>query len=99
MSPKQQLRLLELIAEHGPLTGGQCSKLDKTLDKGTVHTTLHRMAADGLVKADREERDFVSGYPRALFSLTSDGLAELVAACIAEACRQGRVILIEDIKQ
>ena len=97
MSPKQ-LRLLELIAEHGPLTGGQCSKLDKTLGKGTVLTTLHQMAADGLVKADREERDLVSGYPRVIFSLTSDGLAELVAACITEACRQGRVLLIEDMK-
>ena len=99
MSPKQQLRLLELIAEHGPLTGGQCSKLDKTLGKGTVHTTLHRMAADGLLKGEREERGFVAGHPRFIFSLTSDGLAELVAACIAQVYRQGRVILIEDMKQ
>jgi DNA-binding PadR family transcriptional regulator len=82
-----QLRILEGISEYGPATGGQLVKVVPGLLKGTVHTTLVRLEAAGLVMGRQEERGTVAGHPRVFYTLTKLGQLELRLQQAAEAER------------
>ena len=94
-----QLRILEVLDQHGPMAGGEIPSKDKRILRGTVHTTLYRMAEEGLVKGVREKGGIVPGHPRVFYSITPRGHAELVAARAAEAIREGRTVLIDGREQ
>jgi DNA-binding PadR family transcriptional regulator len=78
LSQKEAL-VLQLLTEHGTLYGLQLVQLsgDK-LRRGTVYTTLSRMAEKGLVESRPEERtEPAVGIVRRLYSATQLGSATL----------------------
>ena len=96
---KIQMQVLSALQVHGTLTGGQLLEKDTSLIKGTVHTTLRRMAQEGLVQGEQERRGTVAGHPRVFYSLTKEGVQALKAAQIAEALVSGRVVTIDGVRQ
>jgi DNA-binding PadR family transcriptional regulator len=91
---QKQVRILQLILEQGKLTGGEILKLEPRLAKGTVHTTLVRLALDRLVTGEREQGGLVPGHPRVFYSLTAHGRAALAAVQVAEAHEMGLAVTI-----
>jgi PadR family transcriptional regulator PadR len=64
-----------VIQEAARLSGGQV-----TLQAGTLYAALDRLAAEGLVEPDHEER--VDGRTRRYYRLTSDGASALDAEAV-----------------
>lgn len=75
---KIQAKILQLMCDNGlrEMYGSEIMKRSGgEIKLGTVHTTLRRMQDKGFLTSRQEDKpDDVSGIPRRLYLITSDGL-------------------------
>jgi DNA-binding PadR family transcriptional regulator len=72
MPQRQRLRILQLLDQHGELTAAAVRNLDRGLPRGTIYTTLRRLAHAKLVTS-RVERTGQPGPPRRFHRITRRG--------------------------
>ena len=72
-SGRQWLRILQLLIDHGELTGGELLRRDQTLPRGTLYTTLKRLEAAQLVTSRQGAVRVEPGPRRRLYKITVRG--------------------------
>ena len=87
-----QYRILEVLIAHGALNGAAIR--EKTgIPRGSIYTTLARMAEKGYVESTRGEVPAYGGPPRRDFKVTGYGAQVYKAASQLEAARSLEAML------
>lgn len=88
LSAKEAVILQLLMDEPDGMYGLQMVRESDELKRGTVYTTLNRMAEKGLVESRREDRGGEGGLPRRVFTVTGTGVRTLKAHEMAEKAKR-----------
>ncbi len=60
----KRLRILQLLVQHGTMTGRQLLDADKNLPSGTIYTTLRRLEDDGFVTSRQDKTPGLSAQAK-----------------------------------
>lgn len=91
----KRLRILQLLLEHGELTGSQILDHDKSLPRGTIYTSLRRLQDDKLVTSRKVVDRQQPGPPRRFYNLTGLGARAAKLGEVAEVVMSGaRTVLV-----
>jgi len=85
----KRLRILQLLLDHGELTGAELLDLDDSLPRGTIYTTLRRLQDDKLVTSRQEVDKGQPGPPRRLYKITAFGMRAAKLGEYAQAVMSG----------
>lgn len=79
MFPEFQMKILDLLIEHGTLTSARMLELDKTMRPGGIWTTLERMEQKGWVSSAKVKNPRQRGPAPREFTITADGRRVMAA--------------------
>lgn len=88
----QRLRMLQLLVQHGELTGGDMLDIDENLPRGTIYVTLMRLEKAKLVKSRKEAECRGPGSARRFYKITALGERATRFAEMAEVVMSGGAV-------
>ena len=90
----QRLRILQLLVEHGKLSGGQMLELDPSLPRGTIYVTLQRLQEVKLVTSRKEHECKEPGSARRIYEISALGKRATHLAELGQVLMSGGTVRI-----